>query len=150
MAAALQDHKRAIIVGQRSYGKGTVQHPIPLLPRGDEKGRPPILKLTVAHYYRPNGQNIHRLPDAKESDEWGVTPNEGYVVPLDEKAEKRREAWQRERERSLQNLPAPSPDGKTTVPEPESVFDEKTPDPQLKRAIEAIREQWNTPVPKAA
>jgi hypothetical protein len=38
------------------------------------------LKLTTASYQRPNGHNIHRFPDSKDSDEWGVKPNEGFDV----------------------------------------------------------------------
>ena len=38
------------------------------------------LKLTTASYHRPSGKNIHRFPDSKESDEWGVTPDDGYVI----------------------------------------------------------------------
>ena len=40
------------------------------------------LKLTTASYWRPSGKNIHRFPDSKESDEWGVKPNEGFEVPM--------------------------------------------------------------------
>jgi carboxyl-terminal processing protease len=76
VAACLQDHGRAIIVGERTWGKGSVQNVIEL-----EGGRS-ALKLTTASYLRPSGKNIHRFPDAKESDEWGVVPNEGYDVKL--------------------------------------------------------------------
>lgn len=76
VAAALQDHKRAEVVGQRSYGKGSVQNVIDL-----EDGNS-VLKLTVATYWRPSGKNIHRFKDAKESDEWGVSPNPGLEVKL--------------------------------------------------------------------
>lgn len=76
VAACLQDHKRATIVGERSFGKGSVQNVIEL-----EEGHS-ALKLTTASYWRPNGHNIHRFPDAKESDEWGVMPNKGYDVKL--------------------------------------------------------------------
>ena len=69
LAAALQDHKRAVIVGQRSYGKGSVQNII------DLDGGKSVLKLTVASYYRPSGENIHRFKNAKTSDKWGVSPN---------------------------------------------------------------------------
>ncbi len=44
------------------------------------------LKLTTARYYRPNGRNIHRLKDAKEEDDWGVSPNEGNKIELDDEA----------------------------------------------------------------
>jgi len=76
VAAALQDHKRAAIVGQRSYGKGSVQNII------DLDGGNSVLKLTVASYYRPSGENIHRFRNAKISDKWGVTPDKGLEVKL--------------------------------------------------------------------
>ena len=71
VAAALQDHKRAVIVGQRSYGKGSVQNII------DLDGGNSVLKLTVASYYRPSGENIHRFKNAKTTDKWGVSPDPG-------------------------------------------------------------------------
>jgi carboxyl-terminal processing protease len=79
LAAALQDHKRAVIVGQRSYGKGSVQNLI------DLDGGNSILKLTVASYYRPSGENIHRFPHAKPTDKWGVSPNPGMDVKLSQR-----------------------------------------------------------------
>ena len=78
VAACLQDHHRAAIVGERTWGKGSVQNVIEM-----EEGRSAI-KLTTAAYLRPSGKNIHRFPDAKETDEWGVTPDKGYVLKLDE------------------------------------------------------------------
>src|SRR5262245_59511590 len=76
VAAALQDHHRAVIVGERSFGKGSVQNVIRM------ENDTSALKLTTASYWRPSGKNIHRFPDAKESDEWGVKPDHGYEVPL--------------------------------------------------------------------
>ena len=76
VAAALQDHKRAAVVGQRSYGKGSVQNLI------DLDGGNSILKLTVASYYRPSGENIHRFKNAKTTDKWGVSPDPGMEVKL--------------------------------------------------------------------
>jgi carboxyl-terminal processing protease len=78
VAACLQDYGRAIVVGERTWGKGTVQNVIPL-----EGGRA-ALKLTTASYWRPNGKNIHRLSDATEDDDWGVRPDEGFHVELTE------------------------------------------------------------------
>ena len=51
VAGALQDHGRAIVMGQRSFGKGSVQTILPL--HGDR-----ALKLTTARYYTPNGRSI--------------------------------------------------------------------------------------------
>jgi carboxyl-terminal processing protease len=76
VAAALQDHKRAVIVGERSYGKGSVQNVIRM-----ENGQS-ALKLTTASYWRPSGKNIHRFPDSKDSDEWGVKPDAGFEVTM--------------------------------------------------------------------
>ena len=78
VAACLQDNERATIVGSRSYGKGTVQNILPL-----QFGRS-ALRLTVARYYRPNGKNIHRKKDAPEEEVWGVTPDEGFSIALDD------------------------------------------------------------------
>ncbi len=74
VSACLQDHDRAMVVGERTWGKGSVQNVIEL------EGGKSALKLTTASYHRPSGKNIHRLPDAKETDEWGVTPNDGFLV----------------------------------------------------------------------
>ncbi|MBI3862896.1 MAG: PDZ domain-containing protein [Planctomycetia bacterium] len=74
VSAALQDHKRAIVVGERTWGKGSVQNVIKL-----EEGKSQ-LKLTTASYHRPSGKNIHRFPDSKETDEWGVMPDDKFAV----------------------------------------------------------------------
>jgi carboxyl-terminal processing protease len=44
------------------------------------------LKLTSATYWRPSGKNIHRMPEDDEADEWGVTPDAGFEVKLDDDA----------------------------------------------------------------
>jgi len=74
VSACLQDHGRAVVVGERTWGKGSVQNVIEL-----EDGKS-ALKLTTASYHRPSGKNIHRFPDSKETDEWGVMPSDGYKV----------------------------------------------------------------------
>ena len=79
VSACLQDHKRAVIMGERTWGKGSVQNIISL-----EDGRS-ALKLTTAAYQRPSGKNIHRFPDSKDTDEWGVMPDLGYDLGLDER-----------------------------------------------------------------
>ena len=52
VAGALQDHKRAVIVGTKSFGKGSVQT---VLPMGQDTG----IRLTTARYYTPSGNSIH-------------------------------------------------------------------------------------------
>ncbi|MCC7475305.1 MAG: PDZ domain-containing protein [Pirellulales bacterium] len=74
VAACLQDHHRAAVVGERSYGKGTVQQ---LLPLGKS-----LLKLTWARFRRPSGINIHRFAGAGAEDSWGVLPDKGCDLPL--------------------------------------------------------------------
>ncbi|MBN1910728.1 MAG: S41 family peptidase [Pirellulales bacterium] len=77
LAACLQDAGRAVIVGQQSYGKGTVQEVLGL-PK--DHG---ILKLTVANYWRPSGKNINRDWRDKNATEWGVRPDPGYEVVVE-------------------------------------------------------------------
>ena len=67
VAGALKDHQRALVVGERSFGKGSVQNLIPV-----GRGTNAYLKLTTAQYFLPSGQSIHRLP---ESETWGVEPD---------------------------------------------------------------------------
>jgi len=76
VAACLQDHHRAAIAGQRTWGKGTVQNVVLL-----EGGRSAI-RLTVGSYHRPSGQEIHKWKDAKDTDAWGVRPDPGLEVAL--------------------------------------------------------------------
>ncbi len=59
VAGALKDHKRAIIIGESSYGKGSVQSIIPLKNKG-------AIRLTISKYYLPSGQSISEV---------GVTPD---------------------------------------------------------------------------
>jgi carboxyl-terminal processing protease len=78
LAAALQDHQRAVIMGERSFGKGSVQNLVSM------EGGKSALKLTTAKYLRPSGKNIHRFPDSKDEDEWGVKPDVEVKVSLQE------------------------------------------------------------------
>jgi carboxyl-terminal processing protease len=92
VAACLQDHKRAVIVGERTWGKGSVQNVVEL-----EGGRS-ALKLTTASYKRPSGKNIHRFPGASEKEEWGVVPDEGFVVKLNDDELRRLVEYRRARD----------------------------------------------------
>jgi carboxyl-terminal processing protease len=75
VAACLQDHRRAVIVGERTYGKGTVQQLLPLAADS-------LLKLTWASFWRPSGINMHRSAGAGENGKWGVVPDPGYELRL--------------------------------------------------------------------
>jgi carboxyl-terminal processing protease len=77
VAGALQVHKRALIVGERSFGKGSVQQVFPVT-----NSRNAYLKLTTSLYYLPNGRCLHRDED---STTWGVDPDvEVKLVPKEE------------------------------------------------------------------
>lgn len=65
--AAMKDHRRALIIGEKSYGKGVVQKLFPL-----ENGA--ALQMTVSHYLTPNGKSI---------DGHGIEPNISYPWPLE-------------------------------------------------------------------
>ncbi len=69
VAGSLQAHDRAVLVGHRSYGKGSVQHLIYLT---DHKS---AVKLTVAYYRMPDGRIIHRTVQNTASDSWGIIPD---------------------------------------------------------------------------
>jgi carboxyl-terminal processing protease len=103
VAACLQDHHRAVIVGERSWGKGSVQNVIEL-----ENGAS-ALKLTTASYHRPSGKNIHRFPGASESDAWGVMPDQGYDVKFTPRETREYlDSYRRERDILSKNGPPPS------------------------------------------
>jgi carboxyl-terminal processing protease len=169
VAASLQDNHRAAIVGTRSYGKGTVQNILPL-----QFGRS-ALRLTVARYYRPNGENIHRGKDATEEDPWGVQPDEGLEVELDDAAlERLARRWREASYPSLASLgvskpgsqslssevsdpptdqPLPNSDSQDDpLSEPQSPESALSIDAQLKRAVDHLRQQsaQSSVVPTAA
>ena len=59
VAGALKDHKRAILIGEKSFGKGSVQSVIPLNNKG-------AIRLTISKYYLPSGKSISEV---------GITPD---------------------------------------------------------------------------
>ncbi|MCX6911616.1 MAG: S41 family peptidase [Verrucomicrobia bacterium] len=112
VAGCLQDTKRAIILGEKSFGKGSVQSIIPLeaMPDGTS-----ALRLTTAKYYTPSHKVIH---------EEGITPN--IVVPLTD-----------EQERDIQMKQAPGGIQSLEQKERERVLN--TRDPQLDRATDLLK-----------
>jgi carboxyl-terminal processing protease len=109
------------------------------------------LRLTVARYYRPNGEEIHRAKDATEEDQWGVRPDDGMAIELDEKtieqlAKRWREASYPAMAAGLGEAETDTPQGPTDgqtehaagQPEQQSGL---SLDPQLKRAVDYIREK---------
>jgi carboxyl-terminal processing protease len=92
VAACLQDHSRAVVIGQRSYGKGTVQQLLPL-----QSGKS-LLKLTWASFWRPSGANIHHAVGVPEDAKWGVSPDAGYESKLSPDEYKTYEAYREKRD----------------------------------------------------
>lgn len=139
LAACLQDHDRATVIGQRTWGKGTVQNVIPL------EGNRSALRLTTATYWRPSGRNIHRSKSAKEDDEWGVRPTPQFDVPLEPDLAKKVSRFRRFRdvfhvgEDDDPYLDDSGSENAVSGP-PEPVDD-----PQLRRAIDLLQEKLRTP-----
>lgn len=73
VAGALSEQGRAVALGERTFGKGSVQTVLPL-PSGAGQ-----LKITEQYYYLPSGRLIHRKDD---STVWGVDPTPGFYVPM--------------------------------------------------------------------
>ncbi|MSP66959.1 MAG: PDZ domain-containing protein [Alphaproteobacteria bacterium] len=103
VAGALQDHKRAILLGTRSFGKGSVQTIIPLAGHG-------AMRLTTARYYTPSGRSIQ----AK-----GIDPD--IIVETAARAEpaSTTPAQPRRREENLRNRLSPTPNA-PREPEPQT------------------------------
>jgi carboxyl-terminal processing protease len=116
VAACLQDHHRAAIVGQRTFGKGTVQHVIDL-----EKDCGAI-RLTTAGYWRPSGKNIHRKHGASESDQWGVMPDPDCQIIVNGDDLTKLRLWRLRRDT-----------------QPEAFEDYRTADLQLNKAVECLQ-----------
>lgn len=94
VAGSLMDNGRALVLGTRTYGKGSVQEVIPL---GDKEGE---LKLTVAYWYLPSGRLVHKKKDATD---WGVEPQ--INVPADATVQK----WIYQRQSDLDIIGRPLP-----------------------------------------
>ena len=125
VAGSLMDNKRALVIGTRSYGKGSVQEVIPLDSKGGE------LKLTVAYYYLPSGRLVHRRKDATD---WGVEPQ--IVVPMDEatQAKVMRERYESE----LFKRPVPKSTTRPTTQANNAAPTTQPIDVQLQRAVDTM------------
>lgn len=130
LAAALQDHERAVVVGERSFGKGSVQNVILM------ENESSALKLTTASYWRPSGKNIHRFPNKKDfesakigPDEWGVKPNKGLEVKVKEEDRVKYLLWRAERDVIHKKGEGPKKEGKPFT------------DAVLEKALEQLREE---------
>jgi len=138
VSGCLQDHGRAILIGEQSYGKGTVQDIIPI------QHNKSLLKLTTASYWRPSDRQIDREdPESKKTKIWGVQPDEGFEIEMSDE-ELVRNLQQRssldlsglvpEEDSSSEtneDAPASDGDGSETAPSRDSATD-NSPNPILK------------------
>lgn len=88
IAGCLQDHQRAVVMGERTFGQGIVRSIFKL------KSGVGAIKLPVAAYYRPNGKSVNRYPDSKDSDDWGITPDAGFELVLSDEELKQYDNYQ--------------------------------------------------------
>ena len=128
VSACLQDQQRAIVMGERSYGKGSVQNVRDV----DVGDGPAEVKLTIASFWRPSGKNLNRFPNSTETDDWGVSPTEGFLIKLDPLEREKLYEHQRDHE-AIPRRDAPAKAEKN----------DKTPfeDRQLKKALEHLRKE---------
>ena len=124
VAGALQDHRRATVIGTRSFGKGSVQTIIPLGPNG-------AIRLTTARYYTPAGRSIQ----AK-----GIDPTIKIEQELPDELKKRAATTRPRGEASLRGH-LNSEDGKESSGSSSYVPRDKEKDSQLKHALSFIRGQ---------
>ncbi|HMC10894.1 MAG TPA: S41 family peptidase, partial [Pirellulaceae bacterium] len=121
LAGALQDNQRALVLGTRTVGKGSVQTLIKL---EDGSG---AIKLTTAQYRLPSGRNIDKRVGEKS---WGIDPDDGYFIPL-ESAQTKALLAERQRREII---------GKTSAAPP----NEKANDPQLAAALRSLTAKLQT------
>ncbi len=133
LAGALQDHHRAIVLGERTHGKGSVQNLIPIAADAA------YLKLTTALYYLPSDRCPDKRPDAEE---WGVMPDITVDLRPEERAKvivmRRDSDILGEKAEDTSTKPAkkePTTQMVTDVPEPTPIEDRPDVDPQLEAAL---------------
>jgi carboxyl-terminal processing protease len=134
VAGALQDHKRALVLGMQTFGKGSVQTILPL----EESA---AIRLTTARYYTPNGRSIQAT---------GITPD----IVVDNAPVQKAELLQNGPGVREENLPRHFENDKRSTPPLETDTDEESAhtsevregelgkDPQLDRALDLLK-SWN-------
>lgn len=132
-AGALVDHNRAVVLGTRSVGKGSVQSviPIPSAPGA-------VLKITDRQYFLPSGRSIQREDDEMM---WGVDPTNGFYIPMSQ--EQTREVIRRRQEEDVIREAADERDDGSSFADP-SWIEETMRDVQLAAAVRAIDARVDT------
>ncbi len=125
LAAALQENKRAVIVGERTVGKGSIQQILPIAENN-------MVRLTTHFIATPSGRLLNRNPEAKQ---WGVDPDDGLYFPrtVDE-----RQKW----EATLNSIAS----GELKLPErlSEAEITERLADKPLAGAVTALKGRITT------
>jgi len=129
VSGALQARGRAVVVGTRSFGKGSVQHLIHLT------GQNAAVKLTTAYYRLPDGRFIHRTARNAGTSDWGVIPD--VVVPLTDE----QEHAVRDARRNLDLAFLSAEHGDADSPAPTQARMTLPIDLQLVRALEILADQ---------
>ncbi len=123
IAGALQDYKRAMIAGERTIGKASVQKTLDRNPMGL------TYKLTIGTFHRPSDKNLQRFAHSTAADDWGIQPDKGKWLPLSTDAARQlKEQWNNHTLRpagSRESLPTDDPEV----------------DPQLKAALIMLRQK---------
>lgn len=135
VAAALQDNHRAVIVGQRTYGKGSVQKVFPL-PEGG------AVKVTTEVWVTPSGKHFQRQQNAKESDSWGVEPDAGLKVDLTDEQMKNYYIML-DQLAVIPGKPGVAPKAPPLPPKPELTLPADYKDPVAEKAMEYLRKKLN-------
>ena len=133
VSACLQDYNRAVVIGERSFGKGSVQSVEEFSATGGQ------MKMTTARYFPPLGRNIDKLSTdgkGKDDEEWGVKPDKGYEVKLPR--EDKQELADQFRDREIIH--------RKDIPPAKDKEAKDFKDKQLERALEYLREQIKTAV----
>jgi carboxyl-terminal processing protease len=144
VAGALQDHRRAVVMGQKSFGKGSVQTVMPIPGNG-------AIRLTTARYYTPSGRSIQATGIDPDIEVLAQRPDPN-APQRDREADLRRSLRNDAEQRSAQQQPQPTPPPLTLPPglaervvripaENAPAFDPTKPetDHQLQQAVQFLR-----------
>ncbi len=121
VAAALQESKRVVIVGQRTFGKASVQNDMSI------NATAAYMLMTTGIFTTGGGRVLHRFPESKPTDDWGVRPDPGHELRISAELNTQLRDWW-----ILQSLRPGS--SRERLP-----LDDLTKDPQLQAALKVFK-----------